>query len=147
MGERNNTLTEIEKMVFHYKINIMDSLEKIFREKWRILDKDSIVFVNGDGILNEEIINDISLILSESLSFKKKMLFLRTLTNDDTYKFYIKNGSEYNTKELEYILQGYLKYNNQIRDFNDEIVIKIPFSKVEEFSSLIRKRLSKNDGT
>lgn len=142
MGERNNTLTEIEKLVFHYKANIMNSLERIFTEKWRILDKDSIVFVHGEGILNEEIINDISSILSESLSFKKKLLFLRTLTNNDTYRFYIKKGIDYNTKELEYILQGYLKNNNQLQNFSDEVIINIPYSKVEEFSSLIRKRLS-----
>jgi RecJ-like exonuclease len=99
MGERNNTVTEIEKIVFDYKTNIMNCLEKIFREKWRLLDNDSTVFVNGEGILNEGITNDISIILSESISFKTKLLLLRTLSNDNSYNFYVKKGIEYGQKK------------------------------------------------
>lgn len=145
MGERNNTLTEIEELVLHYKTNIMNSLGKIFKEKWRILDRDFMVFVHGEGILNDEIINDISLILGESLSFKKKLLFLRTLTNDEMYKFYIKKGVDYNSKKLDYLLREYQRYENQIRNFDDQAIIDIPFSKVDEFYSLMRKRLSENE--
>ena len=149
MGERNNTVTEIEKIVFEYKTNIMNSLEKIFREKWRLLDNDSTVFVNGEGILNEAITNDISIILSESISFKNKLLFLRTLSNDNSYNFYVRKGIKYETKkELTSILQEYLKHDYRIeKNLNDGIIVNVPYSKIEEFSSVIRKRISKNENT
>ena len=149
LGERNNTVTEIEKIVFDYKTNIMNSLEKIFREKWRLLDSDSTVFVNGEGILNEGITNDISIILSESISFKSKLLFLRTLSNDNSYNFYVRKGIKYETKkELTSILQEYLKHDYRIeKNLDDDIIVNVPYSKIEEFSSVIRKRISENENT
>jgi len=149
MGERYNTVKEIEKIVFDYKTNIMNCLEKIFREKWRLLDNDSTVFVNGEGILNEGITNDISIILSESISFKTKLLFLRTLSNDNSYNFYVKKGIEYGTKkELTSTLQEYLKHDYRIeKNLNDDIIVNVPYSMIEEFSSVIRKRISKNENS
>jgi hypothetical protein len=127
----------------------MNCLEKIFREKWRLLDNDSTVFVNGEGILNEGITNDISIILSESISFKTKLLFLRTLSNDNSYNFYVKKGIEYGTKkELTSTLQEYLKHDYRIeKNLNDDIIVNVPYSMIEEFSYVIRKRISKNENS
>ena len=61
------------------------------------------------------------------------------------YKFYIKKGVDYNSKKLDDLLQGCQRYDNQVQNFDDQVIIDIPFSKVEEFSSLMRKRLSENE--
>ena len=75
MGERNNILLETEQLTNSYKVTIIKSLEKIFKEKWRLIDDGLFVFINGEGILTDDNIKDIVQILSESITLRKKWFF------------------------------------------------------------------------
>jgi RecJ-like exonuclease len=87
MGDRNTALSKGEEIMSTYKITLRNNISTIFSEKWRLADDGKITFVNGDGILEEAMLGAVSSLLSRSPSFRGRVLFVRTLTKDGTYKF------------------------------------------------------------
>jgi RecJ-like exonuclease len=88
MGDRNAMLTESEEIVANYRIALRNYISTIFTEKWRLVDDGKTVFVNGEGLLSEDMLGGVSSLLSGSPTFSGRLLFVRTLTSDNsTYKF------------------------------------------------------------
>jgi single-stranded-DNA-specific exonuclease len=88
MGDRNNALTTGEEILNAYRGTLRNSITSIFGEKWRLADDGKIAFINGDGILEEDMLGAVSSLLSGSPSFRGRLLLVRRLTKDGTsYKF------------------------------------------------------------
>jgi single-stranded-DNA-specific exonuclease len=87
MGDRNNALSKGEEIMNDYNMTLRNNISNIFSDKWRVSDDGKIVFVNGDGILEEDMLGAVSTLLSRSPSFGGRLLLVRTLTNKDTYRF------------------------------------------------------------
>ena len=87
MGDRNTALSTGEEIMSTYKMTLRNNISAIFSEKWRLADDGKITFINGDGILEEAMLGAVSSLLSRSPSFWGRVLFVRTLTKDGTYKF------------------------------------------------------------
>ncbi|HEX6282734.1 MAG TPA: DHH family phosphoesterase [Nitrososphaera sp.] len=87
MGDRNISLGAGEEIMNTYKVTLRDNISTIFSEKWRLADDGKTTFVNGDGILEEDMLGAVSTLLSGSPSLRGRLLFIRTLTKDGTYKF------------------------------------------------------------
>jgi single-stranded-DNA-specific exonuclease len=87
MGDRNAMLTEAENIVANYRITLRNYISTIFAEKWRLVDDEKTLFVNGEGLLDEDMIGAVSSLLSGSPTFSGRLLFVRTLARDNTYKF------------------------------------------------------------
>jgi single-stranded-DNA-specific exonuclease len=87
MGDRNTALSEGEEIMSTYKMALRNNISAIFTEKWRLADDGKTTFVNGDGILEEAMLGAVSSLLSTSPSLRGRLLFVRTLTKNGTYKF------------------------------------------------------------
>lgn len=87
MGDRNTALSEGEEIMSTYNMTLHNNISTIFSEKWRLADDGKTTFVNGDGILEEEMLGAVSSLLSRSPSLRGRLLFVRTHTKDGTYKF------------------------------------------------------------
>jgi single-stranded-DNA-specific exonuclease len=87
MGDRNSMLIEGEEIVANYRITLRNYISTIFSEKWRLIDDGKTVFVNGEGLLAEDMLDAISSLVSGSPTFSGRLLFVRTLAGDNTYKF------------------------------------------------------------
>jgi len=87
MGDRNAMLTEGECIVTNYRITLRNYISTIFAEKWRLVDDGKALFINGEGLLDEDMIGAVSSLLSGSPTFGGRLLFVRTLARDNTYKF------------------------------------------------------------
>jgi RecJ-like exonuclease len=87
MGDRNAALNAGEELMSTYKMNLHNNLSAIFSEKWRLSDDGKTAFINGDGILEEDMLGAISTLLSRSPSLSGRLLFVRTLTKNGAYKF------------------------------------------------------------
>ena len=87
MGDRNTALNAGEEIMSTYKMTLRNNISTIFSEKWRLADDGKTTFVNGDGILEEAMLGAVSSLLSRSPSLRGRLLFVRTLTKDGTYKF------------------------------------------------------------
>jgi RecJ-like exonuclease len=87
MGDRNAILTEGEEIMTNYANTLRNYISVIFTEKWRLIDDGKSVFINGEGILAEDILGAVSSLLSGSPTLGGRLLFVRTLTKDGSYKF------------------------------------------------------------
>jgi single-stranded-DNA-specific exonuclease len=87
MGDRNAMLQEGEEIVGVYRTTLRNYISTIFSEKWRFVDDGKNAFVNGDGLLAEDMLGAASSLLSGSPSLSGRLLFVRTLTRDGTYRF------------------------------------------------------------
>jgi RecJ-like exonuclease len=87
MGDRNTMLAQGEEIVVNYRTTLRNYLSTIFAEKWRLVDDGESVFVNGEGLLTEDMVSAVASILGESPTFSGRLLFVRTLAKDGTYKF------------------------------------------------------------
>ncbi len=87
MGDRNTALSAGEEIVGTYRMTLRNNISMIFSEKWRLADDGTTIFVNGDGILEEAMLGAVSSLLSTSPSLRGRLLFVRTLAKDGTYKF------------------------------------------------------------
>jgi RecJ-like exonuclease len=87
MGDRNDMLSAGEEIVSIYRTTLRNYISTIFADKWRLVDDGRSVFVNGDGLVAEDMLGAVSSLLSGSPSLGGRLLFVRTLTKDGTYKF------------------------------------------------------------
>jgi RecJ-like exonuclease len=87
MGDRGNLLNDGEDIIHTYRTTLRGYVSTIFADKWRLVDDGKNAFVNGDGLLAEDMLGAISSLLSGSPSLSGRLLFVRTLTNDGTYRF------------------------------------------------------------
>jgi RecJ-like exonuclease len=87
MGDRNTMLGAGEEIVGAYRTTLRNYISTIFSEKWRLVDDGKNAFVNGDGLLAEDMLGAVSSLLSGSPSLGGRLLFVRTLTKDGTYRF------------------------------------------------------------
>lgn len=87
MGDRNAMLGAGEEIVGAYRTTLRNYISTIFNEKWRLTDDGRNAFVNGDGLLTEDMLGAVSSLLSGSPSLGGRLLFVRTLTKDGTYRF------------------------------------------------------------
>jgi len=87
MGDRNDMLSAGEEIVSIYRTTLRNYISTIFADKWRLVDDGRNVFVNGDGLVAEDMLGAVSSLLSGSPSLGGRLLFVRTLTKDGTYKF------------------------------------------------------------
>jgi len=87
MGDRNAALNTGEEIMSSFKRTLRNNLSNIFGEKWRLSDDGKTAFVNGDGVLEEDMLGAVSTLLSRSPSFWGRLLIVRTLSSNGTYKF------------------------------------------------------------
>ncbi|HEV8404509.1 MAG TPA: DHH family phosphoesterase [Nitrososphaera sp.] len=87
MGDRNAMLGAGEEIVGSYRMTLRNYISSIFSEKWRLVDDGKNAFVNGDGLLAEDMLGAVSSLLSGSPSLSGRLLFVRTLTKDGAYRF------------------------------------------------------------
>ena len=87
LGDRNMALSAGEEIMDMYKMTLRNNISTIFSEKWRLADDGKTTFVNGDGVLEEGMLGAVSTLLSGSPSLRGRLLFVRTLAKEGTYKF------------------------------------------------------------
>jgi RecJ-like exonuclease len=87
MGDRNDMLSAAEEIMKSYRTTLRNYLSTIFADKWRVTDDGRTVFVNGDGLVAEDMLGAVSSLLSGSPSVGDRLVFVRTLASDGTYKF------------------------------------------------------------
>jgi single-stranded-DNA-specific exonuclease len=87
LGDRFKMLAKAEETMIRYLDIQKRSLRTIFDEKWRIWVDRDMVFINGEGAVSENAIEDITILLESSPPFLRKILIGRTVTQAGTYKY------------------------------------------------------------
>lgn len=92
MGDRNAMLTAGEEINAEYRTTLRNYISTIFADKWRVSDDGKVAFVNGDGLVAEDMLGAVSSLLSGSQTLAGRLLFVRSLATDGTYKFSSRKG-------------------------------------------------------
>ena len=87
LGDRFKILAKAEETVVCYLDRQRRSLGTIFGEKWRIWVDREMVFMNGEGAIAEDALEDIMAVLESSPQFSRKILIGRTITQTGIYKY------------------------------------------------------------
>lgn len=87
LGDRNEMLSAGEEIMSTYRTTLRNYITTIFADKWRIADDGRTIFINGDGLVAEDMLGAVSSLLSGSPTLGERLVFVRTLASDGTYKF------------------------------------------------------------
>jgi len=149
MGDRNTALNTGEEIMSSFKRSLRNNLSNIFGEKWRLSDDGKTAFVNGDGVLEEDMLGAVSTLLSRSPSFRGRLLFIRTLSSNGSYKFSSRKcidcQSEANLGKLMQECAGAL--NGEGGGHSDAAGCTIPSPALEGFMPCIKAKANDSEVT
>ncbi len=87
MGDRNMALREAETILKEYRSRIKDYMNIISNERWRVLEKDDYIMVNGQGVVPEMMTGTISSLIAGSPRNTGRVVILRADGDGNTVKF------------------------------------------------------------
>ena len=143
MGDRNNLLNEGEKIITKYRTTLRNYISSIFTEKWRMIDNGKSVFINGEGLLAEDMVGAISSLLSGSPTLGGRLVFVRTLTNDGFYKFSSRKSLGSTSKSDLGLIMRYCSESVGGSGGGHSLAAgcRIPSTRLEEFLSAVRNAI------
>jgi len=143
MGDRNNLLNEGEKIVTKYRTTLRNYISSIFTEKWRMIDNGKSVFINGEGLLAEDMLGAISSLLGGSPTLGGRLVFVRTLTNDGFYKFSSRKSLGSTSKSDLGLIMRYCSESVGGSGGGHSLAAgcRIPSTRLEEFLSAVRNAI------
>ena len=143
MGDRNDLLNEGEKIVTKYRTTLRNYITSIFAEKWRMIDNGKSVFINGEGLLTEDMLGAISSLLSGSPTLGGRLVFVRTLTNDGFYKFSSRKSLGSTSKSDLGLIMRYCSESVGGSGGGHSLAAgcRIPSTRLEEFLSAVRNAI------
>ncbi|HEU0049069.1 MAG TPA: DHHA1 domain-containing protein, partial [Nitrososphaera sp.] len=144
MGDRSAMLGAGEEIVGAYRMTLRNYISSIFSEKWRLVDDGKNAFVNGDGLLAEDMLGAVSSLLSGSPSLNGRLLFVRTLTKDGTYRFSSRKCLDCNSQaNLGLIMRHYADaFKGAGGGHSAAAGCRIPSNALEDFLAGIRAATS-----
>ena len=154
LGDRYNLLNEVQSQIQADKNMVRKIGSKIFAEKWRFYEDKEIIFVNGEGILDEKNIVQFTDLLVNSISFSDKIICIRTTgtDNEEMYKYTLISGDsvDLHCTKLKYKVTEFIEsqglssvdrsnttYRKNNGGINMEIIV--PMKELEVFLSNIKK--------
>lgn len=87
MGDRTQALQEAEKVLAEYRQALNRCIQAVLGDSDRLVEKPKLVTVNGDGLVEENMLGAISSILSGMGRFHEKIVMVRTATASGEVKF------------------------------------------------------------
>jgi single-stranded-DNA-specific exonuclease len=143
MGDRKDLLNEGEKIVTKYRTTLRNYISSIFVEKWRMIDNGKSVFINGEGLLAEDMLGAISSLLSGSPTLGGRLVFVRTLTNDGFYKFSSRKSLGSTSKSDLGLIMRYCSgsVGGSGGGHSSAAGCRIPSARLEEFLSAVRNAI------
>jgi len=143
MGDRHDLLNEGEKIVIKYRTTLRNYISSIFAEKWRMIDNGKSVFINGEGLLAEDMLGAISSLLSGSPTLGGRLVFVRTLTNDGFYKFSARKSLRSTSMSDLGLIMRYCSESVGGSGGGHSLAAgcRIPSTRLEEFLSAVRNAI------
>src|SRR5919112_1575495 len=142
MKIRGEILKDVHGIITEHNNLIRKISSQLFGEKWRFYDNKETIFINGEGILDNQNVKSFISFLENSVSFGDRLICLRLLDSEEFYKIIIAKTKFCNINLLnieEKIMQGtFDKENVKITD-KARLEIKTSASSLEDFLSTIKK--------
>ena len=142
LGDRGEILKDVHGIITEHNNSIRKISSQLFGEKWRFYDNKETIFINGEGILNNQNVRSFISFLENSVSFGDRLICLRLLDSEEFYKVIIAKTKfcNFNLMNIEekVMRETFDKGNIKIIG-KTKIEIKISVSNLEDFLSTIKK--------
>jgi single-stranded-DNA-specific exonuclease len=144
LGDRSSLLEEAEKDAQEFNNSSQKLISKILKEKWRIFDKGSCIFINADGIVEPEYVGYLSKLLGSYYQFMNKVIIMKTVIDENYSKYFFSSLLKGTidvpqlTKELSNSVNGITMTFN-----NAEGQIVIPPAQEDSLISTIQNQIKK----
>jgi RecJ-like exonuclease len=144
LGDRSEALRAAMKTLADYRTGINKALEGLASEPSRVEQHGGLVFVRGDGIVDEKMLGPVISILTSSPDFKDKVVVGSSTSRDSDLKISSRVGDDY---------QGEVNLGLIMRESAEAVDgvggghamaagAKIPASKIEAFTKAVVERVS-----
>src|SRR5919112_897471 len=142
MKIQNQIIKDVPSIITEHNNLIRKISSQLFGEKWRFYDNKETIFINGEGILDNQNVKSFISFLENSVSFGDRLICLRLVDSEEFYKVIIAKTKlcNFNLSSIEEkVMQGtFNKENVKITD-KTRLEIKISASILEDFLSTIKK--------
>ncbi len=142
MGDRNFCISEGEQLANQFKTVLHRCLSSIIAENWRINLEKSLVVINGENVVDEDMVEDVAAILFRSFISANQAIILWTRGRNGMHKFYCKAclNSKSHT-DLNLLVENCAKSagGSGGRSYKNESVCRIPSARFEDFLSCIKR--------
>jgi hypothetical protein len=150
-------LAEISEFMKKEDEKIKETGLRILGEKWRFYEDLTVVFVNGEGVLDKIVAPMFAIMLGKSGSYSDIMTCLRyiDMENEEVYKYIIVKGASCDINFIEFsenlkrmlekidpTYSGSLFLNHYFRAGLDILEILVPMKDLEVFLSKIKGLLN-----
>ena len=144
VGDRAEALRAAMKTLSEYRIGINRALEGLALEPSRVEQHGSLVFVRGEGIVDEKLLGPVISILTSSPEFKDKVVVGRAASRGDDLKISSRVGDEYaGSVNLGAIMREAAESVEGVGGGHSMAAgAKIPSSRAESFSQAVIERVS-----
>ena len=144
LGDRGEALSDALRTLSEYRVGITRALEGITSDHSRIEQEGNLIFVRGDGVVDEKLLGPVISILTSSPEFKDKVVVGRAASGDAEVKISSRVGDAF---------KGEVNLGVIMREAAEEAAgvggghsmaagAKIPISKADLFSRAVASRFS-----
>ena len=135
MGDRNQVLSEGERILKDYRKKIKEYMNILSNERWRISENESCIIINGEDVVPETMTGTISSLIAGSPKNTGKIVILRTRAEENTIKFSSRKsfGCKSNINLSELMRNGAVKFDGIGGGHNGAAGAKITKDKLDEF--------------
>jgi RecJ-like exonuclease len=140
-------LLESEEIIRKYRSNLRTYMNTLVAEKWRIIEEGHCVFVNGDGLIPEEMLGAVSSLLSGSASYSSRLVFVKAQTRDEmSYKFSSRRGLDLDSDiNLGQILrESATSVEGTGGGHSAAAGCRIPFGALDQFLATLKRHILEN---
>ncbi len=144
IGDRSATSSEGMEALTQYQSALGKYIQIILTEQGRILDRQNVGIIVGDGLVDENMIGPLASILSEVERFAQKTLIVKTSTNESHMKCSVRKGKRHTgDAELGPLIESIIEQTGGIGGGHPAAAsAHIPIAKAEEFLSRVVSKIN-----
>ena len=144
LGDRSDALSAAMKILSEYRSGINKALEGLTSEPGRLDLHESLLFIRGDGLIDEKLLGPVISILSSSPEYRDKVLVGRALSGETKLKISCRVGDSYPREvNLGLIMREVAEQVDGVGGGHAMAAgAKIPLEKSDQFSSLVAGMVS-----
>ncbi|MEM2211715.1 MAG: DHH family phosphoesterase [Nitrososphaerales archaeon] len=92
LNDRDQALQEAQKILEEYRQDLNRYLQIILTDQSRVIDNEMWSLINGDGLVNPNMLSPLASILATIPRFKGKLILVKTIMNNNEVKFSVRFG-------------------------------------------------------
>ncbi|MEK0325197.1 MAG: DHH family phosphoesterase [Nitrosopumilus sp.] len=143
IGDRSGIYSESVEALSQYRAALGKYIQVILTDHGRILERQNVGIIVGDGLVDENILGPLASILSEMERFTQKILIVRTSTDESHMKCSLKKGRGAVDVELGPLIENISEQTGGSGGGHPAAAgARIPISRADEFLNRVVSKIN-----